>query len=279
MVRMLPPPRPDGVFVTSVPVLRRSIRESWRGLIGWSLGITALLFLYLPLFKSFGTGGQLQAVIDALPKELTKTIGYDQIATGAGYAQSTFYGLTGFVLFTIAAVIWSSAAIGGAEESGRLELDLAHPIARVQYALEQAAAIVVKVLWLGLLAGLIVWGMNEPVGLGIDPPHIIGASAALAGLGFLTASIGLLVGALTGRRSWASGAAAGIAVLGYVFQAVAKQSSELEWLNIFSPYAWVYHQSPLSEGVDLGGLALVWGFAIVFAAASAFALQRRDVTG
>lgn len=265
--------------MSSVPVLRRSIRESWRGLIGWSLGIAALLFLYLPLFQSFGTGGQLQAVIDALPKELTTTIGYDQIATGAGYAQSTFFGLTGFVLFTIASVIWGSSAIAGAEESGRLELDLAHGVGRGQYVIEQALSALLRLLWLGLLAGLIVWGMNGPIGLGIDPPRIIGASAAVAGLGFLTAAVGLLAGALTGRRAWASGAAAAVAVLGYVFQAAAKQSSDLDGLKYLSPYAWVYHHPPLTEGVDQRGLAVTWALGIVFCVASAFALRRRDVSG
>jgi ABC-2 type transport system permease protein len=38
-----------------------------------------------------------------------------------------------------------------------------------------------------------------------------------------------------------------------------------------------YRQPPLLEGVDGGGLALVWGLAVAFAAASALALDRRDI--
>ena len=262
-----------------LPVFRRSLRESWRSLLGWSVGIAAVLFLYLPLYPSFGAGGQLEDIIASMPKELVQTLGYDQIATGAGYAQSTFYGLMGFLLLTIAAVLWGSAAIAGAEESGRLELDLAHGIGRAQYALESALSVLVRLLWLGAFAGVIVWALNEPSELGIDPPRIIGASLALVGVSYLSAAAGLLVGALTGRTAYATGAAAGIAVLGYVFQAVAKQSSDLEWLNALSPYAWVYHQPPLREGVDLGGLALTWGIALVLALGAGLALRRRDITG
>ncbi|MGM7699923.1 ABC transporter permease subunit [Microbacterium sp. A84] len=260
-----------------LPVFRRSIRESWRSTAGWSVGVAAVLFLYLPLYPSFGASGQLQGIIDSMPKELIDTLGYDQIATGAGYAQSTFYGLTGFLLLTIAAVMWGSAAIAGAEESGRLELDLAHGVGRAQYVVESALSVLVRMLWLGAFAGVIVWAVNGPAELDINPPRIIGASAALVGLAFLSASAGLLAGALTGRKSWASGVGAGIAVLGYVFQAVAKQSDDLEWLNVFSPYAWVYRQSPLLDGVHLGGLAAVWGLALLCAAASAVVLQRRDI--
>lgn len=260
-------------------VFRRSIRESWRGVIGWSLGIAAVLFLYLPLYPSFGASGQLEEVIKALPPQLIETLGYDQIASGAGYAQSTFYGLLGFLLLTIAAVLWGSAAIAGAEESGRLELDLAHGISRAQYAAESALAVLVRLLWLGAFSGAVVFALNEPAGLGIHPPHIVGAALALTGLAFLSAMAGLFAGALTGRKTWATGVAAGVAVLGYVFQAVAKQSKDLEWLNALSPYAWVYHQPPLKDGVDVGGLLLVWDIALVLAVASAFALSRRDLRG
>lgn len=262
-----------------LPVFRRSLRESWRGLLGWTVGLAAVLFLYLPLFPSLGGGGQLEAMISSLPKELVDTLGYDQIATGAGYAQSTFFGLIGFLLLTIAAVIWGAAAIAGAEESGRAELDLAHGIGRGQYTLESALAVLVRLVWLGVFAGLVVWALNGPSELGIDDGNIVGASAALTGLAFLTASAALFAGAATGRRIWATGVGAGVAVLGYILQALARQSADLEWLNALSPYAWVYHRPPLAEGVDLGGLALTWGLALALVAAAAVALRVRDLRG
>lgn len=262
-----------------LPVFRRSMRESWRGLIGWSIGIAGVLFMYLPLYPSFGANGQLESIIDALPPQLVEALGYDQIASGAGYAQSTFFGLLGFLLLTIAAVSWGSDAIAGAEESGRLELDLAHGIGRAQYAAESALSVVVRLLWLGAFSGAIVLALNDPAELGIHPPHIVGAALALTGLACLSAMAGLFAGALTGRRAWATGVAASVAVLGYVFQAVARQSDDLEWLNTVSPYAWVYHQPPLKDGVQVGGLLLVWGIAIALVLASALALSRRDLRG
>ncbi|MFJ4223633.1 ABC transporter permease subunit [Microbacterium sp. NPDC089695] len=262
-----------------LPVFRRSMRDSWRSLLGWTIGLAAVLFLYLPLYPSLGGSAQLQDLISALPKQLVDTIGYDQISSGAGYTQSTFYGLMGFLLLTIAAVAWGSAAIAGAEESGRAELDLAHGIGRGQYALESALGVLVRLVWLGAFSGLVVWALNGPADLGLDTWRIVGASAALTGLAFLTASAAVLAGAATGRRVWATGAGAGIAVVGYVLQALAKQSTDLEWLNAISPYAWVYRQSPLADGVDAGGLALTWGLAVVFVAASVMALRARDLRG
>ncbi|CAH0123372.1 ABC transporter permease subunit [Microbacterium sp. Bi121] len=261
-----------------LPVFRRSIRESWRSVLGWTIGIAAVLSLYLPLYPSLGGSDQLQGLIDAMPKQLVETLGYDQIASGAGYTESTFYGLMGFLLLTITAVLWGSA-LAASEESGRAELDLAHGIGRSQYALETALSVLVRLLWLGAFAGLVIWAMNGPAELELEPVRIIGASAALTGLAFLTAAAALLAGAATGRRAWATGIGAGIAVLGYILHALTKQSDDLEWLNAVSPYSWVFGQSPLADGVDLGGLALTWGVGLVLAAASALALRGRDLRG
>ena len=38
--------------------LRRELRETWRSLLGWTIGVAGVLFMYLPLFPSIGGGGQ-----------------------------------------------------------------------------------------------------------------------------------------------------------------------------------------------------------------------------
>lgn len=262
-----------------LPVFRRSLADSWRSLTGWSLGVAAALFLYLPLYPSMGGNGEMQQMIDSLPPELVKTLGYEQIASGPGYAQSTFFGLIGFLLFVIAATSWGSSDIAGAEETGRLELTLAHGVGRVQYALESASASLAKLVWLGSLATVIVLVLNEPSELDIDAAHLVATSAALVGLAFLSTAFSLLVGAATGRRMLATAAGAGAAVIGYIFNAIANQVDDASWLRAISPYSWAYHESPLLNGADWLGLALLWGLGLLLVASATLALSRRDITG
>lgn len=262
-----------------LPVFRRSLADSWRALIGWTVGVAAALLLYLPLFPSIGGNGQMQQMLETLPPELVKTLGYEQIGTGAGYAQGTFFGLIGFLLLTIAATAWGSAAIAGAEESGKLELALAHGVGRVQYALESAFAILVRLLWLGGIGALLVIALDGPSELGLEPGHVLAASAALVGLTMLSGAFALAVGALTGRRALATAAGAGVAVLGYVLNAIANQVEDAEWLRSVSPYAWAYRENPLAEGVDWVGLGLLWGVSLVLVVIAMLALRRRDITG
>lgn len=262
-----------------LPIFRRNLADSWRSLIAWMVGIAAILFLYLPLYPDIGGNGQLKQILDTLPAELVNTLGYSQIGTGAGYTQATFYGLIGYVLLVIAAISWGSAAIAGAEESGRLELELAHAVGRGQYALEATLAIVVKLLWLGTFAGLIVWLLNESAELGVEASGIVAETLAYVGLALLSSTAALAVGALTGRRMLATAAGAGVAVYGFVVNAVANQSEDLDPIRVASPYDWAYGNSPLINGFDWRGLGLLWGISALLVLVATLSLRRRDVLG
>lgn len=262
----------------ALPILRRGVLDGWRGLIGWSLGIAAIVFLYLPLFPAMQTP-EMAGLLDELPPELVQTLGYGSIATGAGYTQATFFGLTGFVMLTIAGISWGAAYTGGAEESGRLELTLAHGVGRVQYALESAAALTVKLLALGAVAYLLVWAVNGPAQLELSADNLLAVTKAWVGLGLLTASTAFAVGAVTGRRSWAIGAGAGVAVAGYVLQAVANNNADLDGLRLFSPFEWAYGTAPLANGFDWAGLSALWGGSALLVAVATVALSRRDILG
>lgn len=261
-----------------LPVFRRRVFDGWRGLAGWAIGCAAVALLYLPLYPAMKSP-ELLAVLDSLPPELVRTLGYDDITSGAGYTQATFFGLIGFALITIAAISWGAAAIGGAEESGRLELVLSHAVGRTRYGLESALAIVVKLLVLGGVVWIVIWMLNEPAELELDAVDLLAVTVAWVGLGAIIAAVALAAGALTGRRAWGIGAGAVVAVGGYVLQAVANNSEQLDGLRALSPYHWAYGHSPLANGFDGLGLALLWGGAAVFTLIAVIALRRRDVLG
>ncbi|WP_343317812.1 ABC transporter permease subunit [Arthrobacter sp. TMP15] len=121
---------------SALPLFRRSIGDSWRSTLGWTIGVAAALLLYLPLFPALGgKDSQMAQLINSLPPQLVNTLNYGSITTGAGYTESTFFGLLGFVLIVIAATSWGTAAIAGDVENGTLELVLAHAVSRTQLVL------------------------------------------------------------------------------------------------------------------------------------------------
>lgn len=152
-------------------------------------------------------------------------------------------------------------------------------VGRVRYAIESAAAILARLAWLGVFAGAVVALLNDPAQLDIDPIRIIDTTVVFVGVTMLSGSAPLLLGALFGRPSWAVVAGAGIAVVGYAFNAIANQVEDAEWLRAISPYSWAFHQAPLVEGFDPGGAVALWAVNVAFVAGSAWALRRRDVIG
>lgn len=261
----------------ALPIFTKALTDGWRSLAGWAAGFTATLCLYLPIFPSMSGNSQMQQLIDSLPPELTRTINYQQIDTGAGYTQSTFFGLMGFLLFSIAAISWGAAAIGGDEESGQLELTLAHGVTRVGVAVQRFAALVVKVLALALVAFLVILFWNGPAELDLDLANLVVTCLLFAGLALVSGSAALLCGALTGRRAGGIGGGAAVAVLGYVLNAIANQSTDLEWLHGLSPYHAAFGNSPLANGTDAGTLAGFAAASLLLGALAALTLRRRDV--
>jgi ABC-2 type transport system permease protein len=261
-----------------IAVLRRELAGSWRGVALWSLAIVAILSLYLPLYPSL-VGGDMQQLLDSLPPDLVATLGYDDITSGAGYAQATFYGLMGFFLVTAAAIAWASQAIGGHEQSGRLELDLAHGIGRVAYVAGQAVALLVRVLILVAVGTIAILAFNEPAELELEPGPVLVASAALAALALFCAMWALLAGAAIGGRALSAGVGALVAVASYALNAVAAQNPDIEWLGDTSPYTWAFGDAPLKGGVAIADQWPLWLFVVALPVLSVLALRRRDVHG
>ncbi|WP_320538360.1 ABC transporter permease subunit [Pseudarthrobacter sp. IC2-21] len=262
---------------TTLPLFRRSFFDSWRSTLAWAAGLAAAIFLYLPLYPSIGGSAQMQDMIDALPPEMMKALNYDQIASGPGYTQATVFGLIGFLLMTIASVGWGAAAVGGDEESGQLELTLAHGVTRVQVVLERALALAVRVLLLSALVFVLVRLLNDSAQLNIRPEDLFGASVLFAGLSLLTGTAALCAGAVSGRKTYGLAAGAAVGVLGYVFNAVGRQSPDLEWLLGLSPYHWAYGNVPVANGADWAAAGWLWGLSAALVALAAVAVSRRDV--
>jgi len=272
-----PVPAETDVRRTPLPIFTKALTDSWRSVLWWSIGLAAAVCLYLPLFPSLGGSDQMQRLIDSLPAELTRTLNYDQLGTAPGYTQSTIFGLIGYLLLSMAAIGWGASAIGGDEESGQLELTLAHGVTRVQVAVQRFLALVVKVLILVLVTFVLILLWNAPAGLNLNGSYLLGTSLLLGGLGLVSGSAALFCGALTGRRIWGIGGGAAVAVLGYVFNALGNQTPDLRWLHSLSPYYAAFGHSPLQNGADAWTLVLFYLAALVLCAATAFTLRQRDV--
>lgn len=261
-----------------MPLLTHSLRTGARGLVLFAVAIAAIGSFYLSFFASMADLMSAKSeMMKAMSPGMLKALGMEDLSNGANYAQAAFLGLLGFVLLVAAMTAWAASVTAGPEETGELELTLAHGVGRSRVLLERVGALVLKLIVLALVAGAVLAAFNQWGELGITWSHIPAGVAAWAGLGLLCAMAGAAVGALTGRRSAAIAASVGVAVIGYMLNAVGAQSADNEWMLDLSPYAWAFRHTPLAEGWDWPGLGLLYGGAVVLLLIGLLAFSRRDI--
>jgi len=107
--------------------------SSLRGqILGWGLGVAALGLILVPFYDVFmGQQADFMQMIESYPPEFLAFFGGDaaSLATTEGYLH--MYGFSMLpVIVGIFAVIVGSGLLASDEESGRLDLIVAHPVSR-----------------------------------------------------------------------------------------------------------------------------------------------------
>ncbi len=258
-------------------VLAQSLREQRRSLLWWTVGIAAVVAMYVPLYRSYRDSGLLELDRKGLPSGLSEAFSLGDINTPAGYLQSTVFGLIMPLLVIMASVIAGARNIAGDEEAGTLDLVLAHPVSRRRLLTERWSAMLATTMLLTGVACVVTLLMAWASSMGVSFVNVIATSVGLALLGVVFGSLALAVGASVGRRGLALGVAAALALMSYIANSFAPQIDGFTWVQKLSPFYYYLGKDPLRHGFDFAGLArLVALIAVLFVVAIVH-FNRRDI--
>jgi ABC-2 type transport system permease protein len=258
-------------------VFTKTVWDQRRGLLAWVVGITGVGVLYAAFYPSINSP-QMQQALEAYPKGLLEAIGMTDVGTAAGYLGSTTFGLLGPALIIVMAAALGSSAIAGDEESGRLDLTLAHPVSRWSLALQRFCALLVPMVLSSLALWLALLAISGPAQIGsIGPANMLAGSLHLAMLGIVFGALALAVGAATGSRGMAYGAVAIVAVVGYFGNNLGPTISGLGWLHDVSPFRFYAAGQPLQHGLQPGDLLVLAVISGVLVLAGTYRFDRRDL--
>jgi ABC-2 type transport system permease protein len=253
--------------------------SSLRGqILGWGLGVAGLGLIIISFYDVFmEQQADFMQMIENYPPEFLAFFGGDamSLATTEGYL-----GMYGFsmlpVIVGIFAVIAGSGLLASDEESGRLDLIVAHPVSRAGLFWGRTLAFVVASL------GIVILGwLGFAVLLGGSSLDVTWGKMALPFLPLLAqtliyGALALLLSMLLPARRLAAAGAGVVLVTSYFLTSMAGLNESLAAVAQFLPYH--YFQG----GEALGGLE--WGpFLGLLAASGALALlawwrfQRRDI--
>ena len=260
-------------------VVAETLRDRRRSLLWWALGVAGMVALNVAFYPSVRDDPALNDFAKELPESVRALFvgGELDLASPVGYLNSQIYALTAPLLLLIYAIGAGAGAVAGEEERGTLDLLLAQPLRRKDYALARFGALAVLVAALSgvLLATVAVTSLLVDLDIGFGRLLSASVSLWLLGLGF--GGLALAVGAFRPGRTRAIAVAAGIAVLAWLLDGLAQTVDVLEPLRPLSPYYQAMGRNPLGEGAAWTGWAVLSVVAAIGAVAAAWGLERRDV--
>jgi ABC-2 type transport system permease protein len=257
----------------SWPALGITIRLRLPSTISAAVGLIAVMAAVGALFPAVGhTIGELN-----IPKGVSDLLGGADYGTITGWFRSEIGAIYGPLVIGALAISGAVATTAGEEENRILALALAYPITRSRLVLAKANAVAVVVLiiafatWTGLIVGVAVGGG------GITIAHMTAFAVQLAFFGLATGAVALALGAGTGRRSLATGAAAAVGIVGWLINSFAPLVSGLAWLKYLSPFYYYAGHDPLTRGIDITGIIVLGAITLILTALALTGIERRDL--
>jgi beta-exotoxin I transport system permease protein len=258
-------------------VFGKTLWDQRRSLLGWAIGITAVGAFYASFYPLVNTPEMIQA-LESYPSGMLEALGMTDATSVPGYLGSTTFGLLGPTLVIVFAAAIGGSAIAGEEESGRLDLTLAHPVSRWSVLMQRFAAIGVAMLGVCLVLAAVLLAISGPFGLGeVAPANMVAASVQLAAFGVLFGGLALAAGAATGRRSVAFALVAIVGVVGYFGNNLGPTIEGLGWLRDVSPYRYFSGGEPLRNGFQLADTMVLLAVSVLLVAIGGLRFDRRDV--
>lgn len=260
----------------------RMVRDRRRSAGWWLLGALAMVAFLMAMYPSVRGQTQLEELMASMPEAFRGMVGYDAaipMTSPAGYLQGRQFSLLMPIMLVVFAVGVGAQAIGGLEESGRLEPLLANPVTRGRVAGERylAAVVLLAVLVVGFAAATLVLGPAFGALDGVSIVGMFGACAAAGALALLHLSIAYLVGAGTGRRGPAVGVAAAVAFAGYLVYSLLSVVNALAPLRYATPWYWYLQRNMLAGGVPAAAIGAPLGVALVLFGVGWVLFCRRDL--
>ena len=253
--------------------------RGYRGqILGWGLGVAALGAMIVRFYDVFmAERADFLQMVEAYPAEFLAFFGGDvaTLVTPAGFLHMYGFSMVPLIL-GIFAVMVGSGLLASDEESGWLDLIIAHPVSRAGLfwgrvlALTAATAAILILSWLGfsILLGSstmdITWGE-----MALPFVSVLAQTAVYTALALFLSII------LPSRRLAASGAGLVVAA-SYVLASLSAMNDSLSTLAKLLPYEY-FQGGEAIRGLDLAPLLGLLGVSAALVLLAWWRFERRDI--
>jgi ABC-2 type transport system permease protein len=260
------------------PLLRKTFRDHARGIAGWVSGIVALIAVQLSVYPTVrDTTSRVTDFADSFPEAFKKIFRMEEYGTAVGYLSTELFSATLPLIFIAVGVTWGARVATDEVEAGTADILFSLPISRRRFLITRIANEVGVLLMLGFVLWLALVIGAPIVDMSVSVARVAAAawSTVLTGLTF--GSVGVFVGAWSGRRSMGLGISLTVAIAAFVVYSLAPLVGFMEDINPFNPMQWTVGAESLKHGLDVGYSLISLAFAGALTASAVVVFDRRDI--
>jgi ABC-2 type transport system permease protein len=254
-------------------LVRRGLFDNRRAPLVWGAPLGIMSALVVALYPSIS--GTIAKTVDSYPAGLKEAFGIGDLGTVEAYLNAEMFSLLLPLAVAYFAIRCVATSISGAEEGGYLDSLLAAPVGRRTLVAGVFCTVAITVAAVLLVAGVLTAAAAQLVGEPIAISSLAAALLGVWGLALFFAGCATLAAGVLHRSAPVLGVGAGLLAGMYLLDVLGKLADGLHLIRSLSAFR--YYGTPLTEGLDVAGFALLVVAAALLAAAGAALYERRDI--
>jgi ABC-2 type transport system permease protein len=265
--------------VTMFTIFSNALSRFRGQILGWGLSLAALCLYMARFYDTIAAQKEeYMKFVDAFPKEMMAFFGGSdamEMFTPSGFLNIEFFSYMPIII-GIFAILAGSGMLAGDEESGTMDLILAHPISRSALFVGRALAALVATIgilaicWAGFVIGLPGSGLNLTAFEIGRPFFSLFATLILFG------TMALVLSMLLPSRKMAAMTSGILMVASFFITALARLDENLETLAKISPLN--YYQGGMAiDEMKWGWVIGLLGFSVLFVLIAWWRFEHRDI--
>ncbi|MEV8129113.1 ABC transporter permease subunit [Streptomyces sp. NPDC085944] len=252
----------------SSAVYTKFFADSRRGLLAWAIGAAVVGMGYASTYPDQKDN------TESLPAGLRDSLHVD--ATAAGYLQAAVFGLILPLLLMIYGIAAGLRATASDEESGQLDLLLAHPVTRTKVVLQRFASVATGALVISFVIFLALLAIRTSAELdSITAVEFLAQCVNLFLLSVTFAALAFGLGTAFGSKVITLAGSSAVGVVAYTANSLYAQIGD--GIKYLSPMYYYIGGEPLRNGFQWGDIAILVILSAIFLGIGTVRFNRRDV--
>jgi ABC-2 type transport system permease protein len=258
-------------------LLGRAVHRELPGILAWSAMLIVLIAVYSACWPAIRGSATYQQVFGKLPDSYRRLFATSELAAATSYFNTELLTVTAPLVLLIAAITTGTRCVAGLEQTGELEMLLAHPVSRTRWVLEQATAVLLGLVAIAGITTMALLAADLLAHTGLGLWRVVAIGLHLAVLASWFGLLAVAVGAGTGRPVLTRLVCTAVALVAYLVNVLGALSERLATLRALSVFRWTLANDPLATGVHAPALAGVLSSAAVLLLAGTTVFRRRDL--